>query len=52
MTGAWESDNTPDGSSKLSSDFWVDINKDNNTLQKYLTHAYAHFESPGQFGAW
>ena len=52
MTGAWGPDNSPDGSSKLSNDLWVSINKDNNTLQKYLTHAYAHFESPGQYGAW
>ncbi|MBN2808837.1 MAG: hypothetical protein JXR80_05020 [Deltaproteobacteria bacterium] len=33
------------------SDTWVSENKDNN-LQKYLTHAYGHLLSPGQFGAW
>ncbi len=34
-----------------ASDTWVSENKDNN-LQKYLTHAYGHLLSPGQFGAW
>ena len=33
-------------------DLWVSKNKDNNTLQKYLTHAYGHLESGGQYGAW
>jgi hypothetical protein len=52
MTGAYEPDNSPDGSSNLSDDLWVSKNKDNNTLQKYPTHAYGHLESPGQFGCW
>jgi len=33
------------------SDTWVSENADNN-LQKYLTNAYGHLLSPGQFGAW
>ena len=33
------------------SDTWVSENSDNN-LQKYLTNAYGHLLSPGQFGAW
>ena len=50
MTGAWGPDNNVDGS-KLADDLWVSKNQ-NNTLQKYLTHAYGHLESPGQYGAW
>ena len=50
MTGAWGPDNNVNGS-KLSDDLWVSKNQ-NNTLHKYLTHAYGHLESPGQFGAW
>lgn len=52
MTGAWEPDNSPDGSSNLSDDLWVSKNRGKNRLQKYLTNAYGHFESPGQYGAW
>ena len=52
MTGAWEPDNSPDNSSQLSDDLWVSKNRGKNILQKYLTNAYAYFESPGQFGAW
>jgi hypothetical protein len=33
------------------SDTWVSENKNNN-LQKYLTNAYGHLLSPGQYGAW
>ncbi len=52
MTGAWDPGNSPDGSSHVSDDLWVSKNKDTNRSQKYLTHAYGHLESPGQFGAW
>ena len=34
------------------SDTWVSENRENNNLQKYLTNAYGHLLSPGQFGAW
>ncbi len=36
---------------KRTDDLWVSKNQ-NNTLQKYLTHAYGHLEAGGQFGAW
>ena len=32
-------------------DHWSDREKD-GTLYKYLANAYAHLESPGQYGAW
>jgi len=34
------------------SDTWVSENRESNNLQKYLTNAYGHLLSPGQFGAW
>ncbi len=34
------------------SDTWVSENRNNNNLQKYLTNAYGHLMSPGQYGAW
>ncbi len=34
------------------SDTWVSENRKSNHLQKYLTNAYGHLLSPGQFGAW
>lgn len=34
------------------SDTWVSENRKTNNLQKYLTNAYGHLLSPGQFGAW
>lgn len=34
------------------SDTWVSENKDNTELQKYLTRAYGHLLSPGEYGAW
>jgi len=34
------------------SDTWVSENRDKNNLQKYLSNAYGHLLSPGQFGAW
>ncbi len=34
------------------SDTWVSENRGSNNLQKYLTNAYGHLLSPGQFGAW
>ncbi len=52
MTGAWEPDNSPDGSSKLADDLWVSKNRGKNPAQRYLTEAYGHLESPGQYGAW
>ena len=52
MTGAWGPDNSPDGSSNLSDDLWVSKNKGKNPLHKYLTNAYGHLESAGQYGAW
>jgi len=33
------------------SDTWVSENAENNA-QKYLTNAYGHLLSPGQYGAW
>ncbi len=33
------------------SDHWSDREKD-GTLYKYLANAYAHLQSPGQYGAW
>ena len=34
------------------SDTWVSENRGTNNLQKYLTNAYGHLLSPGQYGAW
>ena len=34
-----------------ASDHWSDKEKD-GTLYKYLSNAYGHLRSPGQFGAW
>ncbi len=34
------------------SDTWVSENRNSNNLQKYLTNAYGHLLSPGQYGAW
>lgn len=34
------------------SDTWVSENRENTELQKYLTNAYGHLLSPGQYGAW
>ena len=52
MTGAWGPDNNADGSSNLSDDLWVSKNRGKTPLHKYLTNAYGHLESPGQYGAW
>ena len=43
---------TSPGSNGGNSDTWVSENRENNNLQKYLTNAYGHLLSPGQFGAW
>lgn len=34
------------------SDTWVSENRENTELQKYLSNAYGHLLSPGQYGAW
>ena len=34
------------------SDTWVSENRNKNNSQKYLTNAYGHLLSPGQYGAW
>jgi len=34
------------------SDTWVSENRNTNPLQKYLTNAYGHLLSSGQYGAW
>ncbi len=34
------------------SDTWVSENRNRNPLQKYLTNAYGHLLSSGQYGAW
>ena len=36
---------------EILDDHWSDKEKD-GTLYRYLANAYAHLESPGQYGAW
>lgn len=46
--GSTPNANAPSG----VSDTWVSENNATTKLQKYLTNAYGHLLSPGQYGAW